>query len=170
MFSIGKLGDIKEFKEISLQKILVFLYLLLLGLGITKQFYPNDFIHLNNSVTTIYNSIKPQIINIAKLILKLIFISSLTTLVTTIILFALYHLYWEKYWEKSEFLTTKRYTILLNSASLYLNFSMWYILFLLYIKLFDYNIYFPKIANVVLFFAPFYLLIKFMHFLLSNTE
>ncbi|QWI71768.1 hypothetical protein ER45_007945 [Bacillus mycoides] len=165
--------SIKEFKEISLQKIQVILFLLLTFLFFIKSFDYNFFVDLNNQFMEL---MAHQYLKKVLLVFVMImhFLAYLVILggIITVFLLIIYHFYWEKLTECYK-LNSERWYVIRYITELNVNLSAFYLLILGYLSVLDVNVKYTILLVTAGYFAGFFVFLFFssiMRFLIANTD
>ena len=164
--------SIKEFKEISLQKIQVILFLLLTFLFFIKSFDYNFFVDLNNQFMGLMaHQYLKKVLLVFVMIMN--FLAYLVILggIISVFLLLIYHFYWEKL--TCYKLNGERWYVIRYITELSVNLSTFYLLILGYLNVLDVNVKYTNLLVTAGCFAGFFVFLFFfsiMRFLFANTD
>jgi hypothetical protein len=168
MFSLGRIVDIKEFKDISLRKFLLVFFIFAFLLSILKLTSPVLFDELFFIVNKYSKLVRADIITLLIVFIKIS--SYLISMLFIILICTLILNYF--YWDNNivERLNFARNLFLLKIFDYYFTLSMWYILYLVISYIFEFYLYLPKYLSFILFLALFIQAAKIFDFIFTKTE
>ncbi|PLR79850.1 hypothetical protein CVD25_09630 [Bacillus canaveralius] len=169
MFQVGRLADIKEFKDISLMNILIGMYIFSVSLYLMKGLSPAVFNELNIVVNKYVDLISYNIIIILKSFIHITSYLIILLFLGSALLLIWDAVYWKKY-DRSESLSYIRFIISRKLPDYYYNLSMWYILYLSVSHLFDLYTYLPDYLSFFLLLSLMFLMMKMINFIFSNYD
>ncbi|PER53655.1 hypothetical protein COL26_26305 [Bacillus thuringiensis] len=171
-FETQAIRSIKEFKEISLQKIQVILFLLLTFLFFIKSFDYNFFVDLNKQFMELMaHQYLKKVLLVFVMIMHFLAYLVIVGWIITVFLLLIYHFYWEKI--TCYKLNRERWYAIRYITELSVNLSTFYLLILVYLNVLDANVKYTTLLGTAGYFAVFFVFLFFssvMRFLIANTD